>query len=58
MDRYLTFLKSGSSDYPIEVLKKAGADLTTSDPFNTAMKSFNRTLDRIEEILKQMESAK
>ncbi|MER2141252.1 MAG: oligoendopeptidase F, partial [Priestia megaterium] len=30
VERYVGFLKSGSSDYPIEVLKKAGVDMTTS----------------------------
>ena len=30
--RYLDFLKSGSSDYPIEVLKKAGVDMTKAEP--------------------------
>ena len=54
MDRYITFLKSGSSDYPIELLKNAGVDLTTSQPFELAMKSFNHTMDQIEEILKGM----
>lgn len=51
VDRYIAFLKSGSSDYPIQLLKNAGVDLTTSEPFELAMKSFNRTMDQIEEIL-------
>jgi oligoendopeptidase F len=32
LDRYLTLLKSGGNDYPIEQLKKAGVDLTKPDP--------------------------
>jgi oligoendopeptidase F len=55
-DRYLDFLKSGSSDYPIEVLKKAGVDLTTPEPMELAMKSFNRTMDEIETILKEIDT--
>lgn len=51
---YINFLKAGNSDYPIEVLKKAGVDLTTSEPFELAMRSFNRTMDQIEQILTQM----
>ena len=33
-DKYLEFLKSGSSDYSINILKKAGVDLTTDEPYN------------------------
>lgn len=54
IERYLNFLKAGNSDYPIEVLKTAGVDLTTSEPFELAMRSFNRTMDQIEQILTQM----
>lgn len=56
VDRYLAFLKAGNSDYPIEVLKKAGVDLTTSEPFELAMRSFNRTMDQMDEILKQKQT--
>jgi oligoendopeptidase F len=56
VDRYLTFLRSGGSRYPIDLLKSAGADMTTPEPFALAMKSFNRTMDRIETILKEMGS--
>lgn len=58
VDDYLTFLKSGNSDYPIEVLKKAGVDLTTSEPLRLTMRAFNRTMDQIEAILKQIEAEK
>jgi oligoendopeptidase F len=47
----LTFLSSGSSAYPIDVLKKAGVDMTTADPFNKTMAAMNRTMDEIEKIL-------
>jgi oligoendopeptidase F len=53
VERYLEFLKSGSSDYPIEVLKKAGVDMTTSKPIELAMKSFEDTLNELEELLLQ-----
>ena len=33
-EKYLEFLKSGSSDYSINILKKAGIDLTTDEPYN------------------------
>lgn len=50
--RYLDFLKSGSSDYPINVLKKAGVDLTTPQPVNEALKLFGELVNEMEELLK------
>lgn len=49
--RYLDFLKAGSSDYPIEVLKKAGVDMTTSEPIRGALQVFAQRLDEMEELL-------
>ncbi|NLY46642.1 MAG: oligoendopeptidase F [Tissierella sp.] len=40
VEKYIDFLKSGSSDYPINVLKKAGVDMTTEEPVRNAMKLF------------------
>lgn len=50
-DRYLTMLKSGSSKYPIDLLKDAGVDMTTSAPFDAAMKEMNGVMDEIEKLL-------
>jgi len=50
-DRYLTFLGSGMSKYPIELLKDAGVDMTTDDPLDFTMRKMNRVMDEIEEIL-------
>jgi len=49
--RYLDFVSAGGSDYPIEVLKKAGVDMTTAEPFTKTMAAMNRTMDEIESIL-------
>jgi oligoendopeptidase F len=49
--RYLDFLKAGSSDYPIEVLKRAGVDMTSSEPIEQALDVFEQTLSEIEELL-------
>ena len=49
--RYLEFLSSGGSDYPVELLKKAGVDLTTSKPFDQTMESMKKAMDQVEEIL-------
>jgi oligoendopeptidase F len=53
LERYMTFLASGGSDYPVELLKKAGVDMTGSEPFEKTMKVMNRTMDEIEKILKK-----
>ena len=45
---YKDFLKSGSSDYPINVLKKAGVDMTTSKPLEDTINRFNELLDMLE----------
>ena len=51
VERYLGYLKSGSSDYPIEVLKKAGVDMTSSQPIVEALKVFEEMLNELEELL-------
>ena len=51
VERYLTFLKAGNSDYPLETLKKAGVDFTTATPIDEAMKLFEETLNEIEKTL-------
>ena len=51
-DRYINeFLKKGSSDYPIEILKNAGVDMTTREPIDHAMKVFESQLDEFEKLL-------
>jgi len=51
VDRYLEFLKAGSSDYPIEVLKKAGVDMTSKQPILDALDVFEEKLIEMENIL-------
>jgi len=53
VENMLTFLSAGGSDYPIEILKEAGVDMTTSDPFDKTMSAMNRTMDEIEKILRK-----
>ncbi|MBB6715918.1 oligoendopeptidase F [Clostridium gasigenes] len=48
VEKYVTFLKSGGSNYPIEILKKAGVDMTTSRPVEATIERFNELLDMIE----------
>ena len=51
IDRYLEFLKSGGSDYPLELLKKAGVDLTVPKPIEDALKTFEKVLNDLETML-------
>jgi oligoendopeptidase F len=53
-EKYLAFLSAGGSDYPIELLKDAGVDLTTTEPFELSMKKMNRVIDEMEKILDRM----
>jgi oligoendopeptidase F len=50
-DAYLRMLRSGSSKYPVDLLKDAGVDMTTSAPFQAAMREMNRIMDEMERIL-------
>jgi oligoendopeptidase F len=52
--KYLEFLSAGGSDYPIELLKEAGVDMTTSQPLDLTMQKMNRVMDEMEKILKRM----
>jgi oligoendopeptidase F len=49
--RYLTFLGSGSSKYPIDLLKDAGVDMTTDEPLDQTMETMNRVMDEMDRIL-------
>ncbi|TGA95975.1 oligoendopeptidase F [Sporolactobacillus shoreae] len=51
VDRYKNYLKSGSSDYPIEVLKKAGADMADPASIQQAMDVFEKVLDETEHLM-------
>ncbi len=51
VDRYIRFLSSGGSDYPLELLKRAGVDLTTPQPVADSLKVFEETVAQMEELL-------
>ena len=51
VESYLKLLSSGGSDYPINLLKTAGIDMTTAEPLNLTMKKMNRVMDEMEQIL-------
>jgi oligoendopeptidase F len=52
--RYLTFLGSGGSNYPIELLKQAGVDMTTDEPLELTMQKMNRVMDEMEKLLPKL----
>ncbi len=52
LDRYLTLLKSGGNDYPVEQLKKAGVDMTTPEPTMAVVQRLDQLVDQLEAELK------
>ena len=40
---YKEFIQTGSSDYPVNILKKAGVDMTTTEPFQSTIRIFHRS---------------
>lgn len=55
-DRYLDFLKAGDSLYSIDALKMAGVDMTSPEPVDRAFAVLGRTVDRLEQIVKERRS--
>lgn len=51
LNKYMEFLSSGGSDYPVELLKKAGVDMNSTEPFEKTTASMNKVMDEIEKIL-------
>ena len=51
--RYTDFLKAGSSDYPLEVLKKAGVDMTSKEPILQALDVFEEKLNEFASYVKK-----
>ena len=49
-DAYLKMLSSGNSEYPLALLRKAGVDMTTGQPFSAAMAEMNQIMDEIEKL--------
>lgn len=52
IDKYLGFLKAGESNYPLEVLKEAGLDMSSNQVIKEAMQLFAQRLDEFAELLK------
>ena len=52
-DRYLDYLKAGSSAYPLEVIVKAGVDMTQPDYLEAAFQVFAKRLEELEILVKK-----
>jgi oligoendopeptidase F len=50
VERYLGFLKSGGSDYPINILKRAGVDMSSPEPIRQAMSVFKDLIEQMEQL--------
>ncbi|HWQ79005.1 MAG TPA: oligoendopeptidase F [Anaerovoracaceae bacterium] len=50
-DAYIEFLKTGESDYPIELLKIAGVDMGKPEPIVQAMDAFEKLIVEIEKLV-------
>ncbi len=50
-DKYLEFLSSGGSDYPLNILKKVGVDMTTPKPIEEALSMFKEKLDELKKLI-------
>ncbi len=50
-ERYLKFLTEGGSNYPIELLKAAGADMNSAEPVKAVIKQFENTVEEMEDLL-------
>lgn len=50
-DRYLKFLSSGSSKYPVDLLKEAGVDMTSSGPVDSAVRKFAELVHELRKLL-------
>lgn len=54
LEHYLDYLKAGNSDFPIEVMKKAGVDMTKADYLQDAFKVFETRLNELEKLVEEI----
>ena len=53
-DRYIEYLKAGKSDYPLNIMRKAGVDMEKEDYLNDAFAVFERRLDEFEALVDKL----
>ncbi|HGF7498554.1 TPA: oligoendopeptidase F [Enterococcus faecium] len=54
LENYLAYLKAGNSDYPVEVMKKAGVDMTQAAYIEDAMSMFEQRLNELEKLIDRL----
>lgn len=52
LENYLDFLSSGGSDYPLNILKKTGIDITSGEAINDALAVFKEKVEELKELMK------
>ena len=50
-ERYLSFLKSGGSKYPLDLLRRAGVNMETPEPVAAAMDRFKQLVEELEKLV-------
>ena len=53
-DRYIEYLKAGKSDYPLNIMRKAGVDMEKEDYLNDVFAVFERRLDEFEALVEKL----
>lgn len=53
-DRYIDYVKAGKSDYPLNIMRKAGVDMEKEDYLNDAFAVFERRLDEFEALVEKL----
>ena len=53
-DRYIDYLKAGKSDYPLNIMRKAGVDMEKEDYLNDAFAVFERRLNEFEALVDKL----
>ncbi len=54
VEKYINYLKSGSSDYSLNILKKAGVDMNTNAPVYDCLENFENKLEELKKVLKEI----
>ena len=57
-DKYLEFLSAGGSNYPLNILKRAGVDMTKPEPYEVAFKRFDSLVTEMEKTVKRLKAEK
>lgn len=53
LDRYFGFLQAGGSDYSLEILKKAGVDMSTPEPIIQSLDVFEQLINQMEQLINE-----